>query len=243
MQYLRLFFSAGLIASSFTAETLFLEHRFVWCNNHLTTFHFQYVFLRTPNRLFLYFLWPFYISGQEPSKMSDFMLYHFSTVPFKTSSGSPVMLLSLEISMLILFPKLEPPWLPRWSLFPLSAIAKPVTPSITNEDIIFSLPSQLSCSYNFSGEIGPLTPNMLWAFRLCFHDQTFLLRRKSVINKNFSCSACEQYTYRTLIISFLTVLPLGIYANLSFALHPGVWLNCLGLREVPLLLHPSEEVG
>ena len=104
-QYLQLFFSAGPIASSFTAKTYPLEHGLVWCNNHKTTCHFQQLPLRTPSRLFSYFQKPPYISGQNPSKiMSGFMSPHFPTVLFLTSSGSPVMLVSLEISMLILFP-------------------------------------------------------------------------------------------------------------------------------------------
>ena len=82
MQYLRLFFSAGPIASSFTAETHFLEHGFVWCNNRKATCHFQYVLLRTSNRLFPYFQRLPYISGQVPSKMSGFMSPHFPTAPF-----------------------------------------------------------------------------------------------------------------------------------------------------------------
>ena len=48
--------------------------------------------------------------------------------------------------------------------------------------------------------------------------------RKSVITKPFPAAPVDTF-YRTLIISFLTVLPLGIHANQSLALHSGVWLN------------------
>ena len=113
MQYLRLFFSDGSNASSFTADTHSLDHGFVGCNNCNTTCHFQYIFLRTSNRLFPHFQRPPFISGQDLTKMSGFMSPHFPTVPFQTSNGSPVILVFLEISKLILFPKLEPPWLLR----------------------------------------------------------------------------------------------------------------------------------
>ena len=72
-----------------------------------------------PNQFFSYFQRPPYISGQDPYKISGFMSSHLSSVPLKPSSGSPVMLVSLEISILILFPKLEAPSLLRRSLVPL----------------------------------------------------------------------------------------------------------------------------
>ena len=87
MQYLRLFFSAGSIASSFTAETHFLEYGFVWCNNCKTTCHFQYVLLRTSNRLFPYFQRPLYISDQEPLKCLVSCLLTFQQCHFKLPMG------------------------------------------------------------------------------------------------------------------------------------------------------------
>ena len=48
--------------------------------------------------------------------MSGFMPPHFPTEPFQTSHGFPVMLVSLKISMLILFPKLELSRILRWFL-------------------------------------------------------------------------------------------------------------------------------
>ena len=63
---------------------------------------------------------PLYLC-QDPSKMSGFMASCRAILNFQ---WFPVILVSLEISMLSLFPKLEPPWLLRWFVVPLPAIAK-----------------------------------------------------------------------------------------------------------------------
>ena len=83
MQYLRLFFSSGPIASSFTVETnpwstdllgLQPQNNLPLLVSHFTNSH---------NRLFRYFQKPPYIYGQDPSKVSGFMSPHVPTVLFQ----------------------------------------------------------------------------------------------------------------------------------------------------------------
>ena len=107
-----------------------------------------------------------------------------------------------------------------------------------------SPPSQLSHCYSFSIRIGPLT-------LICFELSAFASKFKASYN---CCKSVERKTlhaapvdtfYRTLIIFFLTVLPLSLYANPVLALQYAPWhvAQLLGLSEIPLPLHPSEGVG
>ena len=140
MQYLQLFFSAGPIASSFTAETHSVEHRVVWSNNHKTTCHFQQVLFRTPNRFFfIAFKGPLISLAKTPLKCLVSYLLIFQHCNFKLPMG-PSRAGALEISMLILFPKLEPPCQLRWSLVPLPSYCQnSLYAVVTNGDITFPL--------------------------------------------------------------------------------------------------------
>ena len=74
------------------------------------------------------------------------------------------MLLSLEISMLILFPKLDPPCLLQWFLSLSAANAKNRYTQYhkwRRRISTLPLPSQLSRSYSFRGGIGPLMSHIL----------------------------------------------------------------------------------
>ena len=68
--------------------------------------------------------------------------------------------------------------------------------------------------------------------------------RKSVVRKTLPTSSVDTI-YRTLIISFLTVLFLCLYANLTFALQSAPWsvAQLLGLCEDRLLLHLLKRGG
>ena len=136
------------------------------------------------------------------------------------------MLVSLEISMLIPFPK-HGASLPIVMISSSSRLSpKPVTPSITNGDVTF--------------------PHSPLASRLmCFELSTFASMvkaschcRKSVARKTLAASSVDSFN-RTLTISFLTVLPVILYANLFLALKSALRrvAQLLGLCEVPLLLH------
>ena len=159
------------------------------------------------------------------------------------------MLVSLEISMLILYPKLEPPLLLRWSLVLLPSYSQnPLYPVSQMGSSHFNnppIPSELSLSYSFSVWIGLLTPHMRWAFRLRFNGHiSYYNCRKLVVRKTLP-AAHVNTLYRTLIIFFLTVLPLILYANLSLAQKsaPRRVAQLFSLCEASLLLHLSEEVG
>ena len=81
------------------------------------------------------------------------------------------MLISFEISMPILFPKLEPPWLLRWSLVLLLSYYQNSSPSVANEDVTFPhSPFHLDCP------ISTVSPMELVLSRLlCFEVSTLLL--------------------------------------------------------------------
>ena len=73
------------------------------------------------------------------------------------------MLVSLEMGMLILFPKLEAPCLLWWSVVPLPSYRQTChthSHKWRRHISTFPLPSQLPRSYRFSGEISPLRPHM-----------------------------------------------------------------------------------
>ena len=154
------------------------------------------------------------------------------------------MLISLEIRMLNLFPKLDTAMVPCPSL---QLSPKLVTPSITNGDSTFPhSPSHLNCS------VPTVSPFELVLSRpICFELYAFAFKvkatnicRKSVVRKTLLTAPLDTF-YRTLIIPFLTVLRLSLYANLSLALQSALWrvAQLLRLGEVPLLLDPSERVG
>ena len=118
VQYLNSFsFCAGLNFSSFTAETCALEHGLVWCNNHNMTCHFQsycgfpigsFPTFNRPSYLLLRSLW---------------------------NVWSPVMLVSLKMSMLITLQKLD-----------LSTSMVPSTPTLPSPKPLHPLP-QMETSY------------------------------------------------------------------------------------------------
>ena len=101
------------------------------------------------------------------------------------------MLVSFEISMPILFPKLEPPWLLRWSLVLLLSYYQNSSPSVANGDVTFPhSPFHLNCP------ISTVSPMELVLSRLlCFEVSAFASyvkasynSRKSVIRKTLAAA-------------------------------------------------------
>ena len=135
------------------------------------------------------------------------------------------MLVSLEISTLILFPNLDPTCLLRWflSLSPANAKKRYIQYHKWRRHIsTFPFPSQPSHSYSFPEELVlscPISfelsafPSMVKAIYYCC---------KSVVRKTLHAAPVHTF-YRTLTISFLPVLPLSLYAILSLALMSVPW--------------------
>ena len=124
----------------------------------MTTSAFSQSFDGFQIRFFSAFKGPLYF-WPKPSKISGFIYPHFPTVPFSTSSGSPVKLVFLQISMLILFPKLEPPCLIRWSLVLLPSYRQnPLYQVSQMETLHFHIPSLISTVpfLHFSSMISPI---------------------------------------------------------------------------------------
>ena len=157
------------------------------------------------------------------------------------------MLISLVISIMILFPKLEPTYLLRWSLVPLSSYHQTRYNQYHKwrcHFSIFPLPSQLPRSYSLSGELVhsrficfelSAFASMVKAFHYC---------RESVGRKILYAAPVDTF-YWSLIISFLSSLwaSMGIYIWFC-SLHNGVWLNYWSANfAFLLLLHPSKGVG
>ena len=132
------------------------------------------------------------------------------------------MLVFLEISMLIFFPKLEPSCLLRWSLcFSPQLFPKLVTPSVTNGDVTFP-----HSSSHLNGPIPTVSPlELVLSCPICYELSAFAFKveayyncRKSVSRKeSSSCSDCGHLP-QDLNHLFL-VLPLGVcvLANASVA--------------------------
>ena len=129
----------------------------------------------------------------------------------------------------------------------LQLLPKFVTYGVTNGDVTFShFPSHLKCP------IPTVSPLELVLTRpICFELSAFACKAKdsysccySVIGKNLPAAPMDTF-YSFLIVFFLTVLHLSLYANPSLALKSALWpvAQLLGLRDVPLLLHSSERVG
>ena len=124
---------------------------------------------------------------------------------------------------------------------------KLVTPSITNGDVTFlHSPSNLNC---LVPTISPL--ELVLSRLICFELSAFASKfkacyscRKPVVRKSLPVSLVDTF-YRPLIISFLSVLPLSLYANLCLVLQSTPWRvdQLLGLCKLPLFLHPLEGVG
>ena len=126
-------------------------------------------------------------------------------------------------------------------------LPKLVTYSVTNGDVTFRhSPSHLNCPIS---SVSPL--ELFLSCPICFELSAFASKvkasyncRKSVVRKTLPAALVDSF-HRTLIIFFLTVSPLSLYANLSLALQSALWREAelLGLCKIPLLLHPSEGVG
>ena len=158
------------------------------------------------------------------------------------------MLVFLEISMLVLFPKavtsLPAAMVPCFSP---QLLPKLVTPRVTNGgDTLPDFPSRINCP---TSTVSPF--ELVLSRPICFDLSAFTSkveasynRRKSVVRKTLPASPVATF-YRTLIIFFLDILPLSLYANLLLALPSLPWrvAELLGLCEGSLFLHPSEGVG
>ena len=148
--------------------------------------------------------------------------------------------------MLIHFVKLEPSCLLQWSLVPLPSYRQNLLHPVSQmETSHFHIPRNLNCSvYSFSGGIGTISP-------MCFE----LSARASMVKAIYYCcksgvwktltGTLENTFYRTLTISFLTILPLSLYASLFLPVMSVPWrvAKLLGLGGILLLLHLLEGVG
>ena len=172
---------------------------------------------------FFYFQRPPNISVQNPSKMSGFMSSHFSPVPFKPYNGSTVILLSMEISILILSPKLEPPCLLRWFLVPLLSYCQ--TRYTQHHEwrrhiSTFSFPSQLSVPTVYPKELVNSRSIYFELSAFASMVEASYYRRKSAVRENFSAVLVDTF-YRILFIFFL------FYLWTSMQIH--LWLCSLAL--------------
>ena len=135
------------------------------------------------------------------------------------------MLVSLEISKLVLFP--------AYRDGPLSlstAITKPVIPSSTNGDVTFPHSSSFFNCTVFTVDPEELVlsrPICVELLHLRFQGQSPYYFCKLVVRKTVPAAPVDTF-YTTLIISFLTTrrcVSMPIYFW-QFNLHPGLWLNC-----------------
>ena len=155
------------------------------------------------------------------------------------------MMVFLQISMLIFFPKLEPPCLLRWSLIPLPSYCQTCYTQYHKWRCHFStfpLPSQLSRFNSLSGELVLSLPTCFELSAFASMVKAFYYCCKSVVRKHFLAAPVDTF-YRTLIISFLSFLWASV--NLSLTLQSAPWHVAwlLGLCKVSLLLHASEGIG
>ena len=119
--------------------------------------------------------------------------------------------------------------------------AKLVTPSVANGDVTF-----LHSPFYFNCPIATVFPLELVLSRpTCFELSAVASKvkasyRKSIVRKTLPAALVDTFR-KILIIFFLAVLLLSLYANLSLALKSAPWrvAQLLGLCKVPLLLHPS----
>ena len=133
------------------------------------------------------------------------------------------MLVILEINILILFPKLELPCLLQWSLVPLHSYCQnSLHPVSQMETSPFPLSPPIS------------TVTFLQFLRWNCSSHAWKVSRQETLPAAPVDTFC-----RTLIIIFLTVLPLSLNANLSLALQSAPWCvtQLLGLCKVSLLPH------
>ena len=156
------------------------------------------------------------------------------------------MLVSQEISMQILFLKLEPPHLLRWFLSLSQANAKNRSPSITNGDVTFphSLPISTVPFLQFPrGNWSSCVPYPLISPHFTSMIEAIYYCCKTVVRKTLPAAPVDTF-YKSLTIFFLTVLPLIIYATLSLALKSLPWrvVKLFRLCEVCLLLYSSKGV-
>ena len=131
------------------------------------------------------------------------------------------MLVSLEISMLILFPKLEPTWLLQWSLVPLPSYC---------QNLLHPVSQMETSHFHISPPISTVPFLQFFRWNWSSHAPYALsfppsLRRSkpltivvSQLKENFSCSACEHLLH-DLNHLFLDCLDLWLCC-----LHTNVWL-------------------
>ena len=157
------------------------------------------------------------------------------------------MLVSLEISMLIFFSKLEFPVYCDGPLYLFLAIAKTrYTQYHKWRRHIYTYSFHLNCP------VRTVSPE-----KLVFHAPVsfelssfaFIVKgsyycRKSAVRKTLSAAPVDTF-YRALTVSCLTISPLSLYAIAFWARQSAPWraVQLLGLCEVSLLLHSSKRVG
>ena len=162
------------------------------------------------------------------------------------------MLVFLKISMMIVFPKLEPPCHLRWFVVPLPSYRKnPSHPESQMESWrrhISTLPLtfQLFRSNIFCGGIDLLTSDMLLAHRLRFQQILLLLVVVSQSKKNSSCSAGGHFLQdlNHLFLDCLASEPLckSIFDSAVCTQACGSTIGSILLLPI-LLLHPSKGIG
>ena len=210
MQYLRLFFSAGPIASSFTVETHLLEHGLVrWTTTRRLTI-FSKSFYGLPIGSFPTFKVPLTSMAKTLPKCLVSCLLTFQQCHFKLPVGPRSCWYPWKYACWF------SPCLLRWSTPQLSP--KPVTPSITNEDVTFPHSSHLNCP------VPTVSPEeLVLSRRICFELSAFasMVKVLTIVEvsrkENTSCSACG-HLLQDLHHLFFDYLPLSLYANLSLAL-------------------------
>ena len=155
------------------------------------------------------------------------------------------MLVFLKISMMIVFPKLEPLCLLRWFVVPLPSYRQnPSHPESQMETSHFHSPPHIS-TVPFQHF---LRRNWSSHVRYAFSPPPSLPAntptiscRKSVVRKTLPAAPVDTF-YRILIISFSTVLHLSLYANLSLtpqyaprrvAQRLGLFCSCLFCFSIP----------
>ena len=248
MQYLQLFFSAVQLPPVSLLDTHYLEHGLsgVTTTRRLATFSKSFYGL--PIGSFPTFKGSFISLAKTPLKClhSCLLTFHFKChfkplmvrshtgIPGNKHADSLPKTESFLATAMVLCssPKLLP---------------KLVIPSVTNKDVIFPhSPSHLNRVI--------ITVSLLELFfsrPICLELSAFASKvkasygcHKSVVRKTLLAAPLDTF-YRTLIIFFLTALPLIFYPNLFLALQIAPWRVALllGLYEVPLFLHPSEGVG
>ena len=174
-----------------------MEHGLGCCINHKTTWPLSIVLLRTTNRLFSYFQSPLTSLAKIPliclvhvSSLSNSAILTYQWVRGhagipgnKHADSLPIAGASLPTAMV------RP-------LFFSPAIAKPVTPSITNGEVTFPhFPFHLNCAVPtvYPGELVSSVPICFALTGFASNVKAFYYRRKSVVKNFFPAAPADTF--------------------------------------------------